>query len=99
MRIFALYQTLKKRLEAPTKELTKRKTAMAGEKIRMNFQVSPELNEVLDKIADDTGASRSDVIRQALALMKVAHEAKLNGKRMGFVTDPSKLDTEIVGLI
>lgn len=72
---------------------------MAGEKIRMNLQVSAELNDVIDKIADDTGSSKSDVIRQALALMKVAHEAKQNGKRLGIVSDPAKLDTEIVGLL
>src|SRR5271154_5258637 len=47
-----------------------------AEKIRMNLQVSSELNEVLERIADDTGSNRSEVIRQALALMKVAHEAK-----------------------
>lgn len=72
---------------------------MANEKVRMNLQVSAELNEVLDKIADDTGSNRSDVIRQALALMKVAHEAKQKGKRLGIVSDPSKLETEIVGLL
>jgi predicted transcriptional regulator len=72
---------------------------MANEKIRMNLQVSSELNDVLDKIADETGSNRSDVIRQALALMKVVHEAKRNGKRLGLVTDPAKLETEIVGLL
>jgi predicted transcriptional regulator len=72
---------------------------MANEKIRMNLQVSSELNEVLDKIAGETGSNRTEVIRQALALMKVAHEAKQKGKRMGFVTDPAKLETEIVGLL
>ena len=72
---------------------------MANEKVRMNLQVSAELNDVLDKIADDTGSNRSEVIRQALALMKVAHEAKQNGKRLGIVSDPGKLETEIVGLL
>lgn len=72
---------------------------MANEKIRMNLQVSSELSDVLDKIAGETGSNRSDVIRQALALMKVAHEAKQNGKRLGLVTDPAKLETEIVGLL
>ena len=69
------------------------------DKIRMNLQVSNEMNDVLERIADDTGTNRSDVIRQALALMKVAHEAKSRGKHLGIVSDPSKLDTEIVGLL
>jgi predicted transcriptional regulator len=72
---------------------------MANDKIRMNLQVSPELSDVLDKIAGETGTNRTDVIRQALALMKVAHEAKQKGKKLGLVTDASKLDTEIVGLL
>jgi predicted transcriptional regulator len=72
---------------------------MAQEKVRMNLQVSNELNEMLEKIADDTGTNRTEVIRQALALMKVAHEAKRKGKHIGLVSDPQKLETEIVGLL
>ena len=72
---------------------------MAKGKIRMNLQVSSELNEVLDRIADETGTNRTEVIRQALALMKVAHEGKRKGRRLGFVTDPAKLETEIIGLL
>jgi predicted transcriptional regulator len=47
-----------------------------AEKVRLNLQVSSELNRVLEEIVDDTGSTRSDVIRQALALIKVAHEGK-----------------------
>jgi hypothetical protein len=53
----------------------------------------------LEKIADETGTNRTDVIRQALNLMRVAREAKRRGKHLGVVADPSKLDTEIVGLL
>ena len=69
------------------------------EKVRLNLQVSSELNRVLEEIAGDTGSTRTDVIRQALALMKVAHEAKSKGRHLGLVTDPQKLETEIVGLL
>jgi predicted transcriptional regulator len=71
----------------------------AGEKIRLSLQVSQELNQTLEQIAEDTGASRTDVIRQALALMKVAHAAKTEGRHLGLVSDAKKLDTEIIGLI
>jgi predicted transcriptional regulator len=73
-------------------------TTMAGE-VRMNLQVSAEINELLERIAKDTGSNRSEVIRQALALMKVAQEAKKKGKHIGLVSDADKLDTEIVGLL
>ena len=70
-----------------------------AEKVRINLQVSPELNDILEGIAESSSATKTDVIRQALALVKIAHDAKRNGKHIGLVTDSSKLDTEIVGLL
>ena len=70
-----------------------------SEKVRLNLQVSSELNSVLEDIAESSMSSKTDVIRQALALMKVAHNAKQKGKHLGLVTDSSKLETEIVGLL
>lgn len=72
---------------------------MTDNKVRLNLQLSQELNKALDEITESTGGNRTDVIRQALALMKVAHEAKRKGKHLGLVSDPEKLDTEIVGLL
>jgi metal-responsive CopG/Arc/MetJ family transcriptional regulator len=68
-------------------------------KIRLNLQVSEQLNKDLEEIADSTGSNRTEVIRQALALMKAAHKAREEGKHLGLVSDPSKLDTEIVGIL
>jgi len=73
--------------------------AVPAEKVRLSLQVSRELNRTLEDIAESTGTNRTDVIRQALALMKVAHTAKKNGKHLGLVADADKLDTEIVGLL
>ena len=51
---------------------------MASERSRrLNLQVSAEMDEVLDHIAEDAGTSRSDVIRQALALMECPNIAKV----------------------
>jgi metal-responsive CopG/Arc/MetJ family transcriptional regulator len=72
---------------------------MAADKVRLNLQLSQELNKTLDEITESTGTNRTDVIRQALALMKVAHDAKRKGKHFGIVNDADKLDTEIVGLL
>ena len=70
-----------------------------AEKVRLNLLLSQELNQALEKIAEDTGGNRTDVLRQALALIKIAHEARLEGRHIGLVADRSKLDTEIVGVI
>ncbi len=71
---------------------------MAG-KIRLNLQVSEQLNSDLEEMADSTGSNRTEVIRQALALMKIAHQARREGRHLGLVSDPSKLDTELVGIL
>ncbi len=70
-----------------------------AEKVRVNLQLSQEIFQSLEKIAEDTGGNRGSVIQQALALMKVAHDAKRNNLHIGLVADASKLDTEIVGLL
>ena len=70
-----------------------------ADKVRLSLQVSQELNQTLEEIANSTGTNRTDVIRQALALMKVAHTAKRDGRHLGIVSDAKKLDTEIVGLL
>jgi len=69
------------------------------EKVRLSLQLSPELNSLLESIAEDSFSTKTDVIRQGLALIDIAHRAKREGKHIGLVKDPSKLDTEIVGLL
>lgn len=68
-------------------------------KVRLNLQVSEQLNSDLEEMADSTGSNRTEVIRQALALMKIAHQARREGRYLGLVSDPSKLDTELVGIL
>jgi predicted transcriptional regulator len=70
-----------------------------NEKVRLTLQVSDELNKELERLAKLGGASKADVIRQALALMKIAMAARAENKFLGIVRDSSKLDTEIVGLL
>jgi len=72
---------------------------MQTDKVRLNLQVSAELNNVLEDMANSSGSTKTDVIRQALALMEFAHAAKKRGKYIGLASDPEKLDTVVVGLI
>lgn len=65
----------------------------------MNLQISSEVSKILSTIAEETGSNRTEVVRQAWALMKVAHDAKRRGMHIGLASDPTKLDTEIVGLL
>ena len=87
---------------APTAEVAEAvsvsKTPSAGEKVRLSLDVSPQLNDVLEDLARRTGRSKSDVLRQAIALIQVASNARSEGKRIGIAEEGDQLSTEIVGL-
>ena len=70
-----------------------------SEKVRLSLQVTEELNRLLEQMAAESGTTKSDVLRQALALMKAAKDGKKTSRHLGFVADPRRLDTEIVGLL
>ncbi|MDQ3816193.1 MAG: ribbon-helix-helix protein, CopG family [Acidobacteriota bacterium] len=68
------------------------------EKIRLSLDVSTEMNELLERLADATGGTKSDVLRRAVALMEVLVEAKRQGKKFGIAEKDQPLATEIIGL-
>jgi len=50
---------------------------------RINFDVSPELDQTIEKLVKQTGsASKSELLRRAIALMEVASEAKQKGEKV-----------------
>jgi len=65
--------------------------------VRFNVVLSPELAEVIEEMADSSHTTKTAVIRQAIALMKLAHDEKKKGKHLGFASSTENLDTEIVG--
>jgi predicted transcriptional regulator len=67
-------------------------------KIRLSLDVSPELNETLDELAQETGTTKSDILRKAIALMEVAVEAKQHQNRLGIFDQQQHLVREIVGI-
>ncbi len=68
------------------------------EKVRLSLDISPELNALLELLADKTGGTKSDVLRKAISLMEVAVEAKRQGKKFGIAEKDQQLSTEIIGL-
>jgi hypothetical protein len=70
----------------------------ADPKVRLTVDVSKELNDMLESIARESGSTKSDVFRKAIALLDVAHRAKRQGKRIGIAKLEQQLETEIVGL-
>lgn len=66
--------------------------------IRLSLDVSPELNETLESLAEATHGTKSDVLRKAIALMEIAVDAKRDGLKLGVVEKDQRVATEIIGL-
>lgn len=72
---------------------------MAGkETVRMTVTMSPELNKLLEDLADKAHGSKSDILRRAIALYDVAVKARDEKLRVGLFNDNKALEREIVGL-
>ncbi len=70
----------------------------ARERIRLSFEITPELNDQLEDIAGEVGGTKTEVFKKAIALMRVAVDAKRQGKRLGVAERDQPLATEIIGL-
>lgn len=69
----------------------------SSEANRLDIALTGQFAEIVDEIATATGTSRTAVIGQAIALMKLAHDEKQKGRHLGFTADSSRLDTEVTG--
>ena len=68
------------------------------DKIKLSLEIPLELNARLEEIAKELGSTKSDVLRRALALMDVAHEARKQNKIVGVLTQEQKLEKEFIGI-
>jgi hypothetical protein len=71
----------------------------SAERIRLSLDVSPELNELLERLASETHSTKSDVLRKAIALIEIAVNAKASGQSL-YVSDtpPPNSAREIIGI-
>lgn len=66
---------------------------------RINIEVSDEIADLLNRVADHQQTTMTDIVRRALAVLKAAEKQKARGiEHIGFARDASKLDVELVGL-
>ena len=77
---------------------SKNSTTQSQDKVKLSLFVSPQLNESLESMAQESGSTKSDVLRKALALFEVASEARRDGNRIGILTKDRQVVTEIVGV-
>jgi hypothetical protein len=65
--------------------------------IRLSLDLTPEMYEVVNKLAIDAGTNKSDVLRRAIGLYKVSKEGEKEGKFTALVKE-GKIDTRLVGI-
>jgi predicted transcriptional regulator len=66
------------------------------DRVRLSLDVSKQLNEKLEDLAERIGGSKSEVLRRAITLMEIAVDARASGKRLGIADKDLPLSTEIV---
>jgi len=65
--------------------------------VRVNVEMSEELNAKLEVLAAKAHGTKSDVLRRALALYDAAVEAHERGLKVGFAEKEQDLKTEVIG--
>lgn len=72
--------------------------ASRNTRVRLNLVITKQLDEMLEKLAEENGTNKSEILRKALALFEVANEAKEQGNKLGVVSKDRQVLAEIVGL-
>ncbi|MEH2252159.1 DNA-binding protein [Nostoc sp.] len=68
------------------------------QRIQINLDLSPELYETLNNLAQQINGDNTEVLLKAIALLEVAVEAKQKGKYIWIADDDQNLETEIIGI-
>jgi len=72
---------------------------MAARKIKLTLELSEDANNTLEEIAEESSTTKSDVLRKAIGLIKVATSEKKKGRELAVIDSKSeKVVTHIVGL-
>ena len=73
---------------------------MANPKVRLNVNVPAPVASALDKLAEDQGYTRSDILRKAVLLFEAVVAAKAKGGRLVILSeeDGIKKETNFVDL-
>ncbi len=69
-------------------------------KVRMNVEITPDVARFLEEIAKEEGATKTEMIRRALSMLKAYKQQKERGREhIGFTSDPAGLEAELLGIL
>jgi len=66
--------------------------------VRAQLILYDELDREINKASEETGNSRSELVRKALTLYLAALDKKKQGLKLGFAKPEQTLETEVIGL-
>jgi len=67
--------------------------------VRLNLNLSDDLNNAIDQAAQESQQSKSEILRKALQLYLAARDGTKHGRKIGLVNPETRqLETEIIGL-
>ena len=66
--------------------------------VRLNVNITPELNDRLDMLAEQSGTTKSELLRKAIALIDLAVTERGQGHRLAITDDQQHVLREIVGV-
>ncbi|MEH1831043.1 MAG: DNA-binding protein [Nostoc sp.] len=69
-----------------------------NQRIKINLDLSPEVYETLNNLAQQINGDNAEVLLKAIALLEIAVEAKQKGKHIWIADDDQNLETEITGI-
>lgn len=69
-------------------------------KVRMNIEVSRDVATLLEDLAREEDTTKTEIVRRALSVLKAYRQQKDRGRsHIGFVSDATRLDAELVGIL
>jgi predicted transcriptional regulator len=71
---------------------------MRSGQVRLSLDVSSELNNELEEMAEQTHSSKSELLRKSIALIRVVLNEKKDGNHLAVVGKDQKIKKEIVGV-
>ena len=73
---------------------------MVFNKIHMTVEISKEFSDFLEQLASEEATTKVEIMRRAFGILEIYKKQKQAGNtHIGFTSDPSKLDVELVGVL
>jgi predicted transcriptional regulator len=69
-------------------------------KVRMNVELSQEVADFLEELAEEENTTKTEIVRRALSVLKAYKQQRERGRsHIGFTSRPENLEAEILGIL